>query len=265
MTNILIGTSGFSYQDWHEVFYPKEMDPKDYLTFYSHQFQVLELNFSYYRIPDARLARQMLVNSEERMEFVIKANRQMTHEISNRSLSEILPLFMKGISPFIEAGKMGAVLLQFPQGFHYLPANRVYLKSLIEALAPIPAVVEFRQKEWLRESVFKSLKDLNAGFVCVDEPALPALIPPMFIHTSRIGYVRFHGRNKKNWYGTDATKRYDYLYSNEELREWVPRIRKLAEDTDKLYVFFNNHARAQAVNNARMLINMLERVDRNYS
>jgi len=258
MVDILIGTSGFSYKDWQEIFYPKGMDAKDYLEFYSHHFQVLELNFSYYRIPDARQIQQMLVKSEERVEFVIKANRQMTHDISDQSLSEILPRFIKGISPLVEAGKMGALLLQFPQGFHYLPNNRIYLKSLIEALAPLPMVVEFRQKEWLRESVYESLKDLNTGFVCVDEPELPALIPPMIIHTSPIGYIRFHGRNKKNWYGTDATKRYDYLYSNEELREWVPKIRKLAKDTEKVYVFFNNHAKAQAVNNAKMLIDMLE-------
>jgi uncharacterized protein YecE (DUF72 family) len=257
MTNILIGTSGFFYNDWKEVFYPNEMDNQDYLEYYSHQFQVLELNFSYYRIPDARQTRQMVTKSGGRVEFVIKANRQMTHEISNRSLSEVLPLFIRGISPFVEAEKMGAVLLQFPQGFHYLPSNRVYLKSLIEALSPLPLAVEFRQKEWLRESVYGSLKELGVGFVCVDEPALPALIPSMAIHTSPLGYIRFHGRNKKNWYGTDSTKRYDYLYSEEELREWVPKIRDLAKDTDKLFVFFNNHAKAQAVTNAKMLIGIL--------
>ena len=258
MTDILIGTSGFFYDDWKGTFYPPEMDKKDYLQYYAHQFNVLELNFSYYRIPDIRQTQRMVTQSKERVEFVIKANRRMTHEITNESLSEVVPLFIKGISPFAEAKKLGAVLLQFPQGFHYIPKNRIYLKSIIEALSPLPLVVEFRQKEWLKESVYQSLRKMGVGFVCVDEPALPSLIPPVIIHTSRLGYVRFHGRNKKNWYGTDSTKRYDYLYTENELKEWIPKIQKLAKEVDKAFVFFNNHAKAQAITNAKMLINLLE-------
>jgi uncharacterized protein YecE (DUF72 family) len=129
---------------------------------------------------------------------------------------------------------------------------------MIKSLAPLPLVVEFRQKEWLKKSVYESLQEMGVGFVCVDEPDLPALIPPQAIQTSGLGYVRFHGRNKKNWYGTDSTKRYDYLYSEGELKEWIPKIYALARDTEKLYVFFNNHARAQAITNAKMLIYMLE-------
>ena len=91
----------------------------------------------------------------------------------------------------------------------------------------------------------------------MDEPPLPSLIPPLVINTSKSGYIRFHGRNKKKWYGTDARTRYDYLYSEDELKEWVPKIRELAERTEKLFIFFNNHARAQAITNAKMLINLL--------
>ena len=131
MTDILIGTSGFFYDDWKGTFYPPEMDKKDYLQYYARQFNVLELNFSYYRIPDIRQTQRMVTQSKERVEFVIKANRRMTHEITNESLSEVVPLFIKGISPFAEAKKLGAVLLQFPQGFHYIPKNRIYLKSII--------------------------------------------------------------------------------------------------------------------------------------
>jgi len=109
-----------------------------------------------------------------------------------------------------------------------------------------------------RESVFKTLEDLKIGFVCVDEPSLPSLIPPIIQYTSNLGYIRFHGRNKKTWYGTDSTRRYDYLYSEKELNEWVPRIKEIAGHVDKLYVFFNNHAKAQAPNNAQMLINLLQ-------
>jgi uncharacterized protein YecE (DUF72 family) len=257
MSEILIGTSGFSYDDWKEEFYPPDMAKKDFLEFYAEQFRVLELNFSYYRIPDSSQSRQMITKSGGKLEFVIKAYRQMTHEISENSLTEILPKFMEGISPFVDAGRLGVILLQFPQSFHYVPENRLYLKSLIETLSPSPVSIEFRQREWLKESVYETLRELGAGFVCVDEPPLPSLIPPMVINTSNSGYIRFHGRNTKKWYGTDSRTRYDYLYSEDELEEWVPKIRELAERTEKLFVFFNNHARAQAITNAKMLINLL--------
>jgi uncharacterized protein YecE (DUF72 family) len=257
MSEILIGTSGFFYDDWKGKFYPGHLATKDFLEFYAIHFKILELNFSYYRIPEAYQLRQMVSKSKGRLEFVVKAFRQMTHEISETSLQEVLPLFMEGITPFIEAGKLGAILLQFPQSFHYAPKNRIYLKSLIEMLSPSPIFVEFRQKEWLRESVFKTLQELGAGFVCVDEPPLPSLMPPVIINTSNSGYIRFHGRNKKKWYGTDSKERYDYLYSEEELKEWTPKIKELADRTEKLFVFFNNHAKAQAVTNAKMVINLL--------
>ena len=258
MTEILIGTSGFFYGDWKGVFYPKGAEEKDFLRYYSLQFKALELNFSYYRIPEINQSMRMIEASEGKLKFVIKANRLMTHEISDNSIKEILPLFVKGISPFIEKELLGAVLLQFPQSFHYTRENRYYLKSLIEALIPLPVSIEFRRIEWLRNSVYETLNKLGVGFVCVDEPSLPALIPPLSINTSTLGYLRFHGRNKKNWYGTDSKARYDYLYSESELKEWVPNIMDLAHRTEKVFVFFNNHAKAQAVTNAKMLINLLE-------
>lgn len=257
MTQILIGTSGFSYSDWKGPFYPHDITQKDFLRYYALHFKALELNFSYYRVPEAVQSRRMIDKTGKGVEFVIKAFRQLTHKISEKSLTEVLPLFRDGIAPFMEVGRLGTILLQFPQSFHYITENRIYLKSLIKALSPFPLSVEFRQKEWLKESVYKTLEELETGFVCVDEPHLPSLIPPVIESTSNIGYIRFHGRNSRDWYGTDSRARYDYLYSEDELIEWVPRIRELAGRTEKLFVFFNNHAKAQAITNARMLINLL--------
>ena len=185
MSEICIGTSGFSYDDWKGEFYPRGTTQRDFLEFYTRHFKVLELNFSYYRIPEARLTRQMIERSGGTLVFVVKAFRGMTHEITDRSLTEVLPLFIDGISPFMESGKLGTILLQFPQRFHYIPENRFYLKSLIEALSPHPVSVEFRQKTWLKESVYEALGELGAGFVCVDEPPLPSLIPPALLGRSR--------------------------------------------------------------------------------
>lgn len=258
MGEILIGTSGFYYKDWKGVFYPENMHAGEYLSYYSDRFKVLELNFTYYKMPDQRQSGQMLEKAGGRLEFTIKAFRQLTHEISDRSIPEVLPLFIKGIAPFVDEDRLAAILLQFPQSFHYTVENRFYLKSLIEALAPLPVAVEFRQKEWRKDSVYKALEEMHAAFVCVDEPSLPSLMPPTVINTSDAGYIRFHGRNKNKWYGTDSRTRYDYLYSDDELMEWATKIRSLAERTKRLYVFFNNHARAQAVTNAGMLINLLQ-------
>ena len=254
---ILIGTSGFYYKDWKGAFYPDDMPAGDYLAYYASRFNALELNFTYYKMPDARQCRQMLDKSEGRLEFAVKAFRQLTHEISDKSINEVLPLFIKGISPFIEEKRLGAILLQFPQSFHYTSENRIYLKSIIEALSPLPVAVEFRQREWLKDSVYHTLEDMQAAFVCVDEPLLPSLMPPTMLNTSDTGYIRFHGRNSKDWYGTDSRTRYDYLYQEEELMEWASKIFTLADRTKRLFVFFNNHAKAQAVTNARMLINLL--------
>ena len=257
MGEILIGTSGFYYDDWKGGFYPEDLPAGEYLSYYSRRFKTLELNFSYYKIPESRQSVKMLENSGGSLEFTVKAFRQLTHEISDRSITEVLPLFMKGISPFIDGKQLGAILLQFPQSFHYTVENRFYLKSILVALSDLPVAVEFRQKEWLRDSVYRTLGDMQAAFVCVDEPLLPSLIPKTMITTSDTGYIRFHGRNKKDWYGTDSRTRYDYIYSDEELKEWVPEILAMADKTKKLFIFFNNHARAQAVTNAGMLINLL--------
>ncbi len=258
MTEILIGTSGYYYDDWKGVFYPDDLPKSGYLEFYTNHFKTVELNYTYYKLPDARQSGQMVSRSGGKIEFVVKAFRGLTHEISVDLINEILPRFIEGIAPFADSAVLAGILLQFPQSFHYTPENRIYLKSLIDGLAPLPVFVEFRGKDWLKEKVFDALRELDTGFVCVDEPDLPSLIPPFSISTSKFAYIRFHGRNKKNWYGTDAAKRYDYLYSEKQLREWLPRIAELKKNTEKLYVFFNNHARSQAVTNAKMLINLLK-------
>ena len=218
---------------------------------------MIELNYSYYKMPDASQSKKMVARSGGKLHFVIKANREMTHDPSTDSMAEIAAQFVRGISPFHEAGRLGGILLQFPQRFHYTRSNRIYLKTLIEALSPHPLFVEFRQKTWLKESVYETLRELGVGFVCVDEPNLPSLMPPITVLTAPSGYIRFHGRNIKNWYGSDSKARYDYLYSMDELQQWVQKINALSEESEKLYVFFNNHARAQAITNARMLINLL--------
>ena len=258
MSQTLIGTSGYYYDDWKGIFYPDNLKKEAYLNYYSDHFNVLELNFTYYRLPEAHQIIRMIEKADKPLYFVVKAFRGITHDITKGSINTVLPRFLEGISPLYNDERLGALLFQFPQSFHYTTENRIYLNELLNALHAFPACVEFRNRGWLRDSVYAGLEKLKTGFVCVDEPDLPGLIPPMSLSTSKLGYIRFHGRNKKNWYGSDSTSRYDYLYSEEELREWLPRIREISAKTEKLFIFFNNHAKAQAVKNSRMLINLLK-------
>jgi uncharacterized protein YecE (DUF72 family) len=259
MAKIFIGTSGFSYNEWKDHFYPIHLHQSDFLSFYCQEFNAVELNFSYYRIPTPSQCRQMLEKSGHRIKFVIKAFKGLTHEITDQSIPEVLPQFKESVTPFSQSNTLGALLLQFPQSFHYTHNSRVYLQSLIKEFHPMPVCVEFRQREWLKDSVYTTLKGLNTGFVCVDEPPLRGLLPPVVVATSDIGYIRFHGRNRLKWYTGDSKERYDYLYSEEELKTWLPKIDKLAEQTEKVFIFFNNHKKAQAITNARMMINLLNK------
>jgi len=258
MAKILIGTSGFSYDDWREVFYPNRLPSSNFLSFYSEEFPVVELNFSYYRMPEPAQCMRMLEKSARRLEFVVKAFQGLTHDITDESLSEILPKFKASIDPFWQEGRLGAVLLQFPQSFHYRTESRMYLESLIKGFSPLPLCLEFRQRDWMRDSVLATLTELRVGFVCVDEPPLRGLLPPVAEATSRIGYIRFHGRNRSKWYTGDTKERYDYLYRDDELKEWVPRVSAIAEKTERVFIFFNNHRRGQAIANARMMRALLD-------
>jgi uncharacterized protein YecE (DUF72 family) len=258
MAKIFIGTSGFSYDDWRGVFYPDRLPSSDFLSFYSQEFPAVELNFSYYRMPEPAQCVRMLEKSAYKIEFVVKAFQGLTHDYTDESLSELVPKFKASVAPFWRQERLGAVLLQFPQSFHYRTASRIYLKSLIERLHPLPLCVEFRQRDWIKDSVFAALKELQVGFVCVDEPALPGLPPSLAETTSRIGYIRFHGRNRTKWYTGDTKERYDYLYRDEELREWLPKIAAIAEKTERLFVFFNNHRKGKAVANAKMMRDLLK-------
>jgi uncharacterized protein YecE (DUF72 family) len=134
-----------------------------------------------------------------------------------------------------------------------------YVKDLARRFEGIPVVVEFRHGEWLREDIFLFLKEQGLGYVCVDQPQLKGLMPPEARATSKIAYVRFHGRNSQKWWKhRESYERYDYLYAEEELARWVPGIAGLAGQAETVYVSMNNHYRGQAVVNARMIRDMLK-------
>jgi uncharacterized protein YecE (DUF72 family) len=256
MAKIFIGTSGYSYIDWVGPFYPAGTPESDFLSFYAARFPFVELNFSYYSLPAAPLITRLAEKTGGGFLFAIKAHKSLTHEITDR-LDKDIETYRRGVQPLVDAQKLAAVLVQFPYSFHYNDANRRHLDRLTRGLEGLPTAFEFRNEEWVQERVLEELKKRNAAFVNVDQPELPKLIKPSEHVTAEPAYIRFHGRNKKNWWAGDNVSRYDYLYSDEELAGWVDRIRSMLKLVRVLLITFNNHSRGQAIQNAGRLKELL--------
>ncbi len=257
MATILVGTSGYSYTEWVGPVYPAGTTQGDYLGLYSRMFSTVELNFSYYRMPTAEQMRNLLKQADGRLTFSIKANEALTHTVETATWRQQATTFNEAVQPLQEAGKLGAVLLQFPYSFHYEPDQRRYLDALLRQMAPLPLSVEFRNGLWYNNRTFDALRERGVALTSVDLPALNGLPPVVDAVTSKLAYIRLHGRNKETWWGSDAAARYDYLYNKQELEAWVERIRAIARQAAMILVYFNNHRRGQAVANAKSLLELL--------
>lgn len=254
---IFYGTSGFSYDDWVGAFYPASMPKREWLTYYAHEFNTCEVNSTFYAIPRQSSLRAMAEKTGEDFLFCFKANQEMTHQRNNNEMA--FNNFRNVLEPIVDAGKLGCILAQFPYSFHFNRQNRDYLALFKERLGDLPLVIEFRNARWLNVEVFGWLRQHDIGFCCVDEPQLPNLLPPLAEVTTKIGYVRFHGRNSAKWWEHEqAYERYDYSYSPSELKEWLPKIKKLDSLAEKTFVFANNHWRGQAISTIRQLRMMLD-------
>lgn len=252
-----IGTSGYSYQDWLGTVYPPGTPSKDFLRLYAQQFVLVELNFSYYRQPDARTVERMVHVTPDDFQFSIKGHKTLTHEL-NGDVEGESRIFKDGVRPLIEAGRLACVVMQFPYSFHYTKTARTYLDKLCRTFKDVPLAVEFRNDEWQRDSVYKGLESRQVALVNVDEPLLPGLPRPTAIVTAPHAYVRFHGRNAANWWNGDNASRYDYSYSEDELSEWLPRVKQMGDKATSVMVLFNNHFQGKAADDARKLKEMLE-------
>lgn len=251
---ILLGPSGFSYDDWVGPVYPSDLPQRLWLTFIAREFPTIELNVTYYRVPGPRTVVGWAERTPEGYLFSVKAHQSLTHDRAQPDFEG----FRRGIEPLRERGKLACVLAQFPHSFHPGAANRSYLVRLREGLADLPVVVEFRDRAWLTDETFDQLEELAFSYCCVDEPALPGLMPPLSRATGPLAYVRFHGRNARQWWDHEqAWQRYDYTYSEAELAEWVPRLRQLDAERPLTLVYANNHYRGQAIDALRKLKAML--------
>jgi uncharacterized protein YecE (DUF72 family) len=259
MAKILVGTCGYGYNEWVGPVYPEGTKPAARLSLYSRLFRAVELDHTYYGMPKAANLAKMLVAGGPALTFSIKAYRTLTHEINPSLWKENAKTYREAIEPVLQAGRLEAVLFQFPPKFAYEADQRRYLDKLLAYFKGVPAAVEFRMPEWYTNRVIEGMKERGVSLVSLDMPALEDLPPLMDVVTAPFSYIRLHGRNGESWHGSDEVARYDYLYNDQELEAWADRIKRIAVQADRILVYFNNHARGQAVKNAQSLIAILDR------
>ncbi len=264
---IKIGTSGFSFPDWRKNIYPEGLVQKDELRYYANElkFNCLEVNVTYYTIIQEKSASAMEQKTGNDFEFVVKGYKGFTHDpFDNRiekkpdaeKIKEYIKKFKSSLTPFINKNKLGCVLLQFPVFFYPSKESEDYILNCKKNLDGIKIVVEFRNSGWAKQRTFEFLKSNDLGYCVVDEPELPRLMPFINEVTSDIAYLRFHGRNK-NWFNAPASERYNYLYTDDELKGFIPEIKKMASSGAKTYIFFNNCHAGSAVKNATKMRDFL--------
>jgi len=261
LDKVKIGTSGFSFDDWKGTVYPSHLKKDDWLKYYEESlgFKTLEVNFTYYTLPSPKSFLSMCSKTSRGFEFTVKAHKSTTHEITpTRGInSDTFGKFVSSLRPLIEQGKLSCVLAQFPYSFIPAPQNFDYLKKFKESIGDIPLTIEFRNRLWLKEETFNFLKENLLGYCIVDEPKLSKLMPFHPDATSEVGYFRFHGRNTQ-WFNSSSAIRYNYLYSKEELKIFLPSIKMIASKTQKVLIFFNNCHGGSAAKNALMMTKLLK-------
>jgi len=254
LRDIRVGPAGWSYTDWRGRVYPEGAGTKfDTLALVARYFDVVEINSSFYYPPKPETARAWLDRIAHNPDFVFtaKLHKVFTHRRARLTDADE-PAFRAGIDPLMEAGKLGALLIQFPWSFRNEPEERIYLNQLVARFDQYPLVVELRHESWNSPRVLQTLEDLGVGLCDIDQPLFANSIKPSAEVTSPVGYIRLHGRNYQNWFREEANvlERYDYLYSPEELGPWMDRIREVSDKAKQTFVITNNHARAQSLVNA---------------
>jgi uncharacterized protein YecE (DUF72 family) len=259
---LFVGTSGFSYTEWVEAgFYPSGTKSGNMLPLYARQFPITELNYTWYQMPRAEAVERQRRQVPQEFLFAAKLTRTLTHEIDPQNWSDQAVNYREGMAPLVQAGQLAAVLIQLPPGFQRTPPNRTYLAALLDNLHGLPLAIEFRHSSWANDHVFAELERRRISLVAVDEPDLPGMFPPLDIVTHPdLFYVRFHGRNAKGWRSGNMQCQFDYNYSDDELHEWIEnKIEPMSNRARRGIIFFNNHVRAQAPENARRMVGLLKK------
>jgi uncharacterized protein YecE (DUF72 family) len=301
VTEIRIGTCSWADDALSKHWYPKGVAAGERLAYYAQHFDTVEVDSTYYRLPGDEMVRRWAERTPDDFVMHVKAFGLMTrHPVKLEALppdmrddaptddkgrverpsrefrAEVFRRFLDALEPLRSAGKLGGILFQFPSYVVYKERSLDYLRWAREQLGDDEMLVEFRHVSWLdddnRAATLRFLEELGATHVIVDAPRIEGaknLTPTVLALTSPTAYVRFHGRNAETWNkrGGSAAERFDYLYSDDELQEWVGPLRELAEGAEQAYAFFNNNSTspdgqggrmAQAAANAKELQRLLQ-------
>jgi len=261
-TDIRVGPAGWSYDDWAGIVYPAGR-PKGFheAAYLAEFFDTIEINTSFYQPlrPDFASHWVELVAANPRFVFTAKLWQRFTHEAG--ATTDDQRAVRAGFEPLARAGRLGAVLLQFPFSFHRTPENVTYLRKLIETFGEYPLAVEVRHATWNDRGFFTMLHEHGVGFCNIDQPVIGRSMKPSERSTARVGYIRLHGRRYDTWFTDDPAsppeERYNYLYKEEELEPWAERIRRVAKHSSSTFVITNNHYQGKAIVNALQLISLL--------
>jgi uncharacterized protein YecE (DUF72 family) len=258
MGKVRFGTAGWDYPDWNGFVFPKPrpkgFDPLAYLARY---FGTVEINNTFYRPATATVAKSWVkrVDAEPDFRFTAKLWKRFTHERGTAWSKDDVAAARAGLDVLHEAGRLGALLLQFPWSFKNEDASQEWLRDLFRSFGHLPIVLEVRHLSWAEPKVLEWLVESGVGLVNIDQPQFKRSIKPGALVTAPVGYVRLHGRNYKEWFRKNAGRdeRYDYLYTADELRPWASRVKEVAAKAKETYAVTNNHRLGKAPANAAML------------
>lgn len=262
MSRVYVGTAGWSYEDWEGIVYPARsgarLRPLAYLARY---IDIVEVNSTFYRPPVLRMSLSWVKTLKDYPDFLlsVKLHQIFTHERKS-ALPKDADEFKAGIEPLAAAGRLAALLVQFPWSYRNTEEHRDYLVGLFKLFTGYPLALEVRHASWNEPRFFELLRERGVAYCNIDQPVIGESLKPSAVVTQRdFSYVRFHGRNYKDWFRKDAGRddRYNYLYTKDELGDWIKRIQALGKDSDRIYVITNNHYRGQALANALQIKNMI--------
>jgi uncharacterized protein YecE (DUF72 family) len=288
MGEIRVGTASWTDKTLLESgWYPDEVKtPEARLAYYAEQFPVVEVDATYYSLPSERNSELWAVRTPPGFVFDVKAFSLLTQhptrlnaipkalrpedaksrvylkDLPAATVDEVWDRFTSALAPLHEAGKLGALLLQFPQWFPIGKRNKQYLLECAERCRPYRVSVEFRNSTWMteenQEETLDFLRSYGLTYVCVDMPqGFASSIPPVLAATTDLAVLRFHGHNDDGWNSGDIYKRFGYLYSEQEMAEWAPKVTQLGASARETHVLLNNCYRNYAQTNARQLADLL--------
>ncbi|MGW0244820.1 DUF72 domain-containing protein [Micromonospora chalcea] len=288
MGEIKVGTASWTDRTLLDSgWYPDSADtPERRLSYYARQFPLVEVDATYYSPPAERTARLWAERTPAGFTFNVKAFSLLTghptrvsalykdlrpdtdkrnvypDDLPAQAYEEVWTRFLSALDPLVDAGKLGALLFQFPPWFTIKRDNKQYLLEVARRCAPLRPVFEFRHASWFdgdnADETLGFLREHALPFVCVDMPqGHKSSVPPVLAATADLAMVRFHGHSDK-WTSKDIHEKFGYDYSKRELRDWAPKLRELAGEAEQTHVLMNNCYRDNAQRNATTLADLLD-------